>query len=607
MEYLFIVPIRFFQEEFAPNIYIPRLLGILNAEKISAEVFDMNMQYIQKCIQPEFLCEYVRYINNLVNNTDVSTNIDLKKIVQEIKKDYKQDIELLNHWIEVSTFCLNIIRGDTTSHNLLLSEYAFEKLQSVLDVLHKMMAYVVTKEIGVFKWTEDGKNLFCNIEKLKEFSNQKFDFLNKYYDEFIDNLLSKETELPKCISISIIYGAEAELLSAFILAYKLKQRTNIHINVGGNFFSNHYNSITDLKDLFGTFFDTISINNNNNTVKQLYKYLKHQISINEISNIMYLEDGQIVINPETNQSNFLDEPFLDFSGYNFKNYFNSKLVLPIQASISCYWKKCLYCRENHSSPYQIRSVKRVVDEIEYLSKKYNTKYFYFWDNSLTPKYLEELAQNIIDRKLDISYTIYSRLEKDFTSKKLEKIKKSGCLAMHLGLDSCSERMLEYINKGIKIEDAKETLKRISKAGIANFVYLIIGCPTETYEDIEKNVKFIRQNKKYIDDLRVLSLIFIQGSIITSKRDEYEKLINFSFEEKEKFKRKIYESLGHKRLSKLLFCSAFGIVYLKTLGLHKLHRISLIGEFLKKSKKLESLYVKYFYKKYKKNNKNSNKL
>ena len=115
-----------------------------------------------------------------------------------------------------------------------------------------------------------------------------------------------------------------------------------------------------------------------------------------------------------------------------------ELVFPVQASTSCYWRKCIFCDCSASEQgYTIKTVPRLVDEIEFLKKKYKTKYFYFWDNALHPNYLNKLADELQKRKINIIFSIYARFEPEFNLQLLKKLRKAGKIFS----PTCSGRLM----------------------------------------------------------------------------------------------------------------------------------------------------------------------
>ncbi len=97
--------------------------------------------------------------------------------------------------------------------------------------------------------------------------------------------------------------------------------------------------------------------------------------------------------------------------------------------------------------------------------------------------------------LDITYKISSRV--DYIDDELsEHLRKSGCYRIYFGVESGSQRILDYLEKGIKIEDIKNAFRSAQKFGIDRCAYIMIGVPSETKEDIDRTrglIKEIRPN------------------------------------------------------------------------------------------------------------------
>lgn len=430
------------------------------------------------------------------------------------------------------------------------------------------------------------------IEDLLFLFNSHLNVLKEFYEEKVKEIINKKPDI-----IGIQITLERDFLSALFLAYMIKkQDKDIHINIGGNFIEESYKEIGNLNEFFGIFFDSISIGNSTEIVKELVKYVNDEINIDEIDNILYLKNGQIGYNKKSVRESINNLPFQSFTGYRKEDYLLPELILPVRASKtnSCYWGKCIYCSCSDSKAiFKLKSAEKFVSEIEYLSAKYNTKYFAFWDNSMHPKYIEKVADMLIEKKLNIKYTMFARLENGFNQELMKKLKKSGCIVIRWGLDSASNRMLEYINKGINIDTAKRILKYSEKAGIFNSIYFIFGFPTETISDMEEALKFIKENIKNIDEVMTIDkLLFLEGAVIKQNEEYYRKLINSTLEYKKAKKRIINEireiTLFYDELP------LWSYLYLSLYGKFRFNilRNLMKSYYEKKSKILKSLI--YFY-------------
>ena len=367
-----------------------------------------------------------------------------------------------------------------------------------------------------------------NINDIIFLFNSSINNFKDFYNEQADNIISKN---PDIVGIQITSGDA--FFSGLYLCYLIKQKNkNIHINIGESYFEFFYKKFKNLKDFFGIFFDSISIGDSTKTVIELTKYVNKEISAEKVTNLLYIDNGQLKFNENKTPSSIKDLPFQSFKGYKEEDYFLPELVLPVRFSTtySCYWHKCIFCTCSENLQYIPANEERFVVEIEYLSKKYNTKHFIFWDNALHPKYIEKVADLILKKKLNIKYNLYARLEKEFTPELLKKLKKSGCILINWGLDSGSERILEYIKKGITIENAQKVLKYSTNAGIFNTVHFIFGYPTETIEDMKKGLEFVKRNKRNIHRVIISdSCKFLEGSVMNKHYEYYNALIDKSDE------------------------------------------------------------------------------
>ncbi len=69
------------------------------------------------------------------------------------------------------------------------------------------------------------------------------------------------------------------------------------------------------------------------------------------------------------------------------------------------------------------------------------------------------------------------------------MKESGCILISYGVESANQKSLDFLNKGITVEQTKNAFKLTKEAGIEKMAYLIIGIPGETKEDAMRTVTF----------------------------------------------------------------------------------------------------------------------
>lgn len=160
----------------------------------------------------------------------------------------------------------------------------------------------------------------------------------------------------------------------------------------------------------------------------------------------------------------------------------------------CYWKKCSFCDVSldYISRYETASASLLVDRIEQIVNETGQTGFHFVDEAAPPKILKALAEELIRRKVLISWWGNIRFEKTFTPELAELLAKSGCIAMSGGLEVASDRLLSLMKKGVSVEQVAQVTKGFSDAGILVHAYLMYGFPTQTVQETVDALEYVRQ-------------------------------------------------------------------------------------------------------------------
>ena len=160
----------------------------------------------------------------------------------------------------------------------------------------------------------------------------------------------------------------------------------------------------------------------------------------------------------------------------------------------CYWKKCSFCDVSldYISRYETASASLLVDRIEQIVAETGQTGFHFVDEAAPPKILKALAEELIRRKVLISWWGNIRFEKTFTSELADLLARSGCIAMSGGLEVASDRLLNLMKKGVSVEQVAQVTKGFSDAGILVHAYLMYGFPTQTVQETVDALEYVRQ-------------------------------------------------------------------------------------------------------------------
>jgi radical SAM superfamily enzyme YgiQ (UPF0313 family) len=81
---------------------------------------------------------------------------------------------------------------------------------------------------------------------------------------------------------------------------------------------------------------------------------------------------------------------------------------------------------------------------------------------------------------------------------VERMKQAGCTNLMFGVESGSQKILDFLGKGITVEQIRKAFQWVNEVGIYGGMYLIVGIPGETQQDID-------MTKRLIGELRPKSI------------------------------------------------------------------------------------------------------
>jgi anaerobic magnesium-protoporphyrin IX monomethyl ester cyclase len=110
--------------------------------------------------------------------------------------------------------------------------------------------------------------------------------------------------------------------------------------------------------------------------------------------------------------------------------------------------------------------------------------------TLRKKRIHEMCDEIIRRGLKFEWVANTRADcVDYPL--LKHMHRAGCRRIYYGWESGSQRMLDVLKKDLTPEVIVNAAKMTRRAGIWAKVYLIVGSPGETIEDIRETEKVLR--------------------------------------------------------------------------------------------------------------------
>ncbi|MDO8786031.1 MAG: radical SAM protein, partial [Syntrophales bacterium] len=169
------------------------------------------------------------------------------------------------------------------------------------------------------------------------------------------------------------------------------------------------------------------------------------------------------------------------------DYLSPGLILPYSGSGGCFWNKCSFCPEKaEANPYIPVPVLKAADDIEALTAETKPALVHLLDNSISTA----LMKALIDKPPGSQWYGFARISEHLADIEFcTVLRRSGCVMLKLGIESGDQGVLDKMQKGIDIGTASLALKTLKKAGIATYVYLLFGTPSETFTEAGKTLEF----------------------------------------------------------------------------------------------------------------------
>lgn len=156
---------------------------------------------------------------------------------------------------------------------------------------------------------------------------------------------------------------------------------------------------------------------------------------------------------------------------------------------------CSFCASRllWGKTYRSRSPENVVEELKILRYKYGKKIIEFYDDSFTidKQRVLKLCRLIKEEGIDISWICETRVDL-FDNDIALALKNSGCKLVVFGLESGVQKSLDFLKKGIKVEDSKRAVKIAKEVGLKVGSPFMIGIPGETKEMIKTTLSFAKE-------------------------------------------------------------------------------------------------------------------
>ncbi|MDD4706333.1 MAG: radical SAM protein [Bacilli bacterium] len=334
--------------------------------------------------------------------------------------------------------------------------------------------------------------------KINGFTSKQYLPTNFNIDNIIDEILSYNAKIIgfSCYDMNYYYIK--------LLIIKLREKNpNIPIIIGGPTATFSTNIIfDDLKEKV----DYIVRGYGEIATSELLNYLINKKGdLKDINNISYIKDNVVLNNELKTLPQNIDifpSPYL--SDIDF--FPERKIVFTSRGCIhNCVYCNCpLICNKK----IYYHSIKRVINELKYISNKSPDSYVLLGDDAFTLNIerAKEICKEIIKENIKLKLFCETRVDR-IDDELLILLKKSGFIKIDFGLESASPKILRNVKKiffpkndttfeseKIFLEKMKKIVSRANELNLDPMVNIITGLPGETKKEALETLDYVKKLK-----------------------------------------------------------------------------------------------------------------
>ncbi len=309
---------------------------------------------------------------------------------------------------------------------------------------------------------------------------------------------------PICVGISSMTGTQ--ICFAIEAAKVIRDHSNGKIPIvwGGP-----HPSILTEQTVESGHVDVVCVGEGDLTFMALVEGYQAKTPLNQIEGIAFKNNGQTVITPARSLidiEELLPVPWelVEVDKYIHRDFYvkgvNRSLDIG-QTSRGCPYQ-CGFCvsASLRQRKWRAMSAEKALETIIEPVRRFKLEAIWIRDDEfyINRDRAHKICEGIIASGLKIRwYTSGTRVNvfNKSTDEEIILMKRSGADTLKFGAESGSNRILELMQKGIRVEDTIEANLKAKRCGITPAFALMIGFPTETFDEMNKTIDLYVRLKK----------------------------------------------------------------------------------------------------------------
>jgi radical SAM superfamily enzyme YgiQ (UPF0313 family) len=306
---------------------------------------------------------------------------------------------------------------------------------------------------------------------------------------------------PICVGITSMVGAQIAFGLEAARLVREKARGYVPIVWGGP----HPSSVPE-QTLENDAVDIVCIGEGDVTFPELVNTLSSHEPLSKVQGIGFKDGGKTVITQPRELVDVETLPPVPWDLVDVEDYVRPDFYLKAsprtldigQTSRGCPFK-CGFCSSAglRRRTWRALSSEASVALIEEAVRRFNLNGIWIRDDEfhVDRTRTSEICDGILAKGLDISwYTAGTRVDlfNKASDEEIALLRRSGAYALKFGVESGSNRILDLIEKGVTWQEALEANRRAKRHGIVFGFSLMMGFPTETFEEIYQTVNLAQR-------------------------------------------------------------------------------------------------------------------
>ena len=251
--------------------------------------------------------------------------------------------------------------------------------------------------------------------------------------------------------------------------------------------------------------DVVLMGEAEQSLLELVRAWENNDDLSQVAGLAFKKSGEIVRTGPRQLIKDLDSlplpawDLIDLSAYrqmwmNNAGYFSINIGTTRGCPFKCNWcAKPIYGNRYHS-----RSPQHVISELRLLKNLTDFEHVWFCDDifGLKPGWVQQFADLVENEDLRFRFKIQSRADLLVQPAYVESLARAGCEQVWMGAESGSQKILDAMDKGIRVEQIEEATSLLKKHGIQPCFFIQFGYLGETRDDIRSTIRMINKLMPY---------------------------------------------------------------------------------------------------------------